>query len=94
MIYIFSSVSENSEVLKRALERDKKNDWAEILPKFPAGGKIKAGDQAYIDITGLSQADLKKTIAQIKKSGAFWGIIDPDGSSEDPASFFFDGASD
>ena len=92
MIYIFSP--KNAAVLVDAIEPDKKNNWAELLPEFPADGKIKAGDQVYVDISGLSQADLKKKLAPIKKSGALWGIIDPEAASEDPALFFFDGASD
>ena len=84
----------NAALLESALESDKKNNWAEVLLEFPNGGKIKGGDQVYVDISGLSQADLKKTLEKIKKNGAFWGIVDPLGVSEDPASFIFDGAID
>ena len=98
MIYILASGKSgkfgNAAILESALEPDKKNNWAEVLLEFPAGGKIKGGDQVYLDISGLSQADLKKTLGQIKKCDAFWGIVDPLGVSEDPASFFFDGAID
>jgi len=86
--------SKNAALFESALEPDKKNNWAEVLLEFPADEKIKAGDQVYVDISGLSQADLKKALVPIKKCGAFWGIVDPEGSSEDPASFFFDGAID
>ena len=91
MINIFSS--KNAAALNRALGPAKKCTWAEILP-IPAGYKFKAGDQLYLDISDLSPAELKKALVSLKKSGAFWGIIDPKGCAEDPASFFFDGASD
>jgi hypothetical protein len=53
-------------------------------------------DFSYIDVSGFSAADIKKNLTQLKKSckGAPWGIIDPKGSLKDPASLFFDGASD
>ena len=56
----------------------------------------KDGDITYIDVSGLSGADLKKTITQIKKrcKNTPWGIIDPKGTVLDPAALFFDGASD
>ena len=92
MIYIFSS--KNTAALLNALATGKKNTWAEILPQMPVKYKIKTGDQAYIDIAGLTPAEIKKILAQLKKSGAFWGIIDPKGAAEDPASFFFEGARD
>ena len=97
MIYIFSS--KNTAALKRAPALDKKNNWVEILPlkprQMPAEcKKIRHGDQVYIDISGLSPAELKKVVGQLKKGSAFWGIIDPKGAAEDPASFFFNGAFD
>ena len=53
-------------------------------------------DISYIDISGITAADLKKTVAQLKKrcKNSPWGILDPKGSVNDPASLFFDGASD
>jgi len=55
-----------------------------------------SGDITYIDISGLSDAELKKVITQIKKTckDSLWGIIDPKGSVKDVSSLFFEGASD
>ena len=92
MIYIFSS--ETTGNLGRALKQDKKNIWFKMLTRFSGEEKIVDGDQVYFDISGLSPANLKKTIEQLKKTCAFWGIIDPKGEAEDPALFFFEGASD
>ena len=93
MIYIFSS--RNTAALWRALAPDKKNTWVEILqPALSEYSKINSGDQAYLDISGLSPVEMKKTFGLFKKIGAFWGIIDPKGVAEDPAMFFFDGAYD
>jgi len=54
------------------------------------------GDISYIDITGLTGADINKAMAQLKKccKETPWGIIDPKGSVNDPAALFFEGASD
>ena len=96
MIRIFSS--KNAAVMKRALGA--KTIWAEVLKltqlsqKSFAKEKLNATDQLYLDITGLTKAELKKSIEILKKSGAFWGIIDPKGTAADPASFFFQGAGD
>ena len=93
MTYIFSS--RNTAALWRALAPDKKNTWVEILPPtLSEYSKIAAGDQAYLDISGLSPVEMKKTFVLFKKVGAFWGIIDPKGVAEDPAMFFFNGAYD
>jgi len=53
-------------------------------------------DITYIDISGLTSAEIKKTLIQAKKScnNSPWGIIDPKGSVKDCASLFFEGASD
>ena len=91
MIYIFSS---KKAALKRSLGQDKKNTWIEILPQIPKGFSVHPDDQVYLDISGLPQADLNKALGLIKKCVAFWGIIDPKGQTDDPASFFFKGASD
>ena len=92
MIYIFSS--ENEAVLKKALGSAKKNPWAIIIKGDIAKQEIVSWDQVYLDIAGLSPASLKKSIALLKESRAFWGIIDPKGIATDPASFFFMGAGD
>ena len=90
MIFIVSS--KKSE----ALGLGGKAAWAEILPKIPANFRVRADDQVYIDISGMSATEIKKVITLIRKqnSGGFLGIIDPKGAAEDPAAFFFDGASD
>jgi len=53
-------------------------------------------DIAYIDISSFPEADLKKTLAQIKKvcKDTNWGIIDPKGYIKDVAELFFEGACD
>ena len=97
MIYIFSTKE------LTVLGLGKKDTWVKLLPlktKDTRGflraseHEIKTDDQVYLDISGLSPGELKKSIGLLKKSAAFWGIIDPKGSSEDPALFFFEGASD
>jgi hypothetical protein len=57
--------------------------------------KPREGDIAYLDVTGIAPADIKKTVTQLKKRcrDTPWGIIDPRGS-RDPAAWFFEGASD
>jgi hypothetical protein len=58
--------------------------------------KPKDIEIAYIDVTGLSEIEIKKTLTQFKKicKDAPWGIIDPKGNIDDPALYFFEGASD
>jgi hypothetical protein len=53
-------------------------------------------DLTYLDISGFTAADLKKTLLHLKKScrDTPWGIIDPKGTEKDIASLFFEGASD
>jgi len=92
MIYIFSS--NNSASLKRALKQNTKTPWAEVMPQIPKGHKFREDDQAYLDISGLSPAELKKALGTLKKNSAFCGIIDPKGTAGDPTAFFFDGAGD
>ena len=97
MIYLFSSKT------IAALGLDKKDSNFKILPVTPGrelsalksnGYDISSSDQIYLDITSLTPTDLKKSLAQLKKSAVFWGIIDPKGSSPDPALFFFEGGGD
>jgi hypothetical protein len=92
MIYIFSS--ENIAKLKNALEAEKKLAWIKLLPAIPSEHVFNSGDQAYLDVSGLTPGEIKENIGLLKKDGCFWGIIDPKGTVEDPASFFFDGAFD
>jgi len=92
MIYIVSP--KNTAAIRAGLELKEKKTWAEVLPQLPEGYKPLPDDQVYVDISGFSAADLKKAIGPLKKSGVFWGIIDPKGTASDPASFFFEGSGD
>jgi len=92
MIYIVSS--KNLAVIKRALEKEEKQDWIEISIKMPDKRKLKSNDEVYFDYASFSQAELKKALTPLKKNGVYWGIIDPKGAARDPASFFFEGACD
>ena len=58
--------------------------------------KLDDVDFIYIDVADFSDAKINKTLIQLKKSfkGSGWGIIDTKGILKDPASLFFDGASD
>ena len=92
MIYIFSSKSSNA--VKRALAPLIEKSLAALVPGIPKDFKAAAEDLVYLDISSLPPPLMKKNVAQLKKCAAFWGIIDPAGIAEDPASFFFDGACD
>ena len=105
MIYIFSSGIKISGISlsgkAAALGLGDKPAWAKILQishdlKIPPDAEIQAADQVYLDISGLSPAELKSALAALKKNRAasFWGIIDPNGEAEDPALFFFEGGRD
>jgi hypothetical protein len=54
------------------------------------------GDISYVDVSGFTAPELKKTITQLKKTCAdsSWGIIDPKGEVHDSAALFFEGACD
>jgi len=88
MIYIVSSQN------AAALGLGNKSTWAELLPEPPSQDRIRAEDQVYLDISSLSTVKLKKTLESLGKNQVLWGIIDPEGTAEDPAAFFFEGASD
>ena len=88
MIYIVSSKK------AAALGLGQKNAWVTLLPQIRKGELFQADDQVYLDISGLTPAMLKKIIEVLNKNTAFWGVIDPKGAADDPASFFFSGASD
>jgi hypothetical protein len=53
-------------------------------------------DISYLDVSGFSDADLKKTLTQFKKAcnDTHWGIVDPKGTVKDIAALFFEGACD
>ena len=92
MIYIFTS--KKSTALESALKPVLKHIKVEQLSRLSKGQTIQPDDMAYLDISSLSQAELKKNIGRLKKGEFFWGIIDPKGEANDPASFFFEGAGD
>ncbi|PKL23485.1 MAG: hypothetical protein CVV47_14710 [Spirochaetae bacterium HGW-Spirochaetae-3] len=54
------------------------------------------GDMCYVDLSGLDEAARKKALATVKRrcGAEAWGVVDPKGAVEDPASVFFAGASD
>jgi len=87
-IYIFSK---RDAALKKTFSKN-----AEFISGALSKHKPELGDMTYIDISGISPANIKTTITQLKKSckNTSWGIIDPKGSVKDPAALFFDGASD
>ena len=58
-------------------------------------------DISYIDVSGLSEPDLKKALTKLKTKcnpaagqNSSWGIVDPKNSIKDISALFFDGASD
>lgn len=55
-----------------------------------------AGDISYIDITSLDAAERRKSILAFRRrcGQTAWGVADPSGQIDDPASVFFLGASD
>ena len=92
MIFIFSIQKEL--VLRKLLGIDVSTSWLEIIQHLPAKHEFKTGDQAYLDISNLDTAEIKKSVSVLKKNAGFWGIVDPGGVAEDPAFFFFEGAGD
>jgi hypothetical protein len=92
MIFLFSAKK------TAAFKTDKKTTaLIQVLPAAALGRHSpEAGDLSYLDISGLSPADVKKGLARLKKRCACssWGIFDPKGEAPDPAEFFFAGAAD
>jgi len=88
MVYIFSK---NEKTLKKVFPKN-----AEFSVSPLSKHSSSDSDVTYIDISGLSSAEIKKTLTQIKKTcgSSPWGIIDPKGSVKDTAALFFEGASD
>jgi hypothetical protein len=91
-IFLFSSQK------NRSLEGGEKSaPAAELLPlaALPKH-RPEEEDISYVDISGMTTADQKKTAAKLKKicAGSAWGIFDPKGEAPDPALFFFAGAAD
>jgi hypothetical protein len=86
MFFIFTSK-------KTVAGLDKKTVF-EIVPMASMAKCSPLGNTGYLDITGLGAAEIRKGVAALKKRFPLWGIIDPKGQCADPASFFFEGASD
>lgn len=55
-----------------------------------------SGDMSYIDVTGLDGAERRKNILAFRRrcGQTAWGVADPSGEIDDPASVFFLGACD
>jgi len=58
--------------------------------------KPHQGDVTYVDFTGLDEDARRKALVTIRRrcAGEAWGIIDPEGTLDDPAMIFFSGACD
>ncbi|GHV85746.1 hypothetical protein AGMMS50230_13540 [Spirochaetia bacterium] len=89
MIYIFTK---KETALKGIFKKETMFGAVAALSKHSPG----SGDISYLDISGLTAADAKKALTQLKKrcKNGPWGIIDPKGMVKDPAGCFFEGASD
>lgn len=92
MMYVFTN---KESPLKNILPRNTQYFTLNELSKHSAADT----DIFYVDVTNLSDTDIKKTLTLIKKISkvcdtASWGIIDPKGSIKDIAAMFFNGASD
>jgi hypothetical protein len=87
-IYIFT----NKEAAVKSLIAKAQFVPVKDLSKHSAG----SDDITYLDVSGLSAADIKKNVAHLKKNchGSHWGVIDPKGGVADPAALFFEGACD
>lgn len=87
-VFIFTKKQES---LKTVFAKNAKFLTTELSKHAP-----EEGDITYVDVSGLSGAEITKVIPIIKKAckNSSWGIVDPKGQVIDPASLFFDGASD
>jgi hypothetical protein len=88
-VYIFTK---KQEALKPVFAKNAKFLAAAEL----SGHEPEDGDITYVDISGFPAAKAAKAIPAAKKAckNTPWGIIDPKGQIGDPASLFFEGASD
>ena len=87
-IFIFTK---KETLLKKAFPKD-----AEFITEKKSKQKFSEGDISYLDISGISAANISTSVAELKKicKDGSWGIIDPKGSVKDSAALFFEGASD
>jgi len=88
MIYVFTK---KEAALKTVFPKN-----VSFIDSLLIGHSPGSEDITYIDISGFSDIEFKKTLTQFKKihKETHWGIIDPKGSVKDVASLFFEGASD
>ena len=87
-VYIFSK---KEAALKKVFPKD-----TEFVSQAVSKHKPEDGSITYLDISGLSDANYKTALTQLKKAckETSWGIIDVKGVIKDPAALLFDGASD
>jgi hypothetical protein len=86
-----SIITEKEKALKPIFPKDVK-----FFKEIESYHHPEPEDICYLDVSGFSDADIKKAIDRLKKNckNAPWGVIDPKGSIKDPALLFFEGASD
>lgn len=91
-VYYFSSAK------KTGLGLDAKSEkLVQLLPLSNLGKHNPSpGELSYIDISGCSEKEAAKLINTLKRRcpRSPWGIADPKGILQDPAEWFFSGASD
>jgi hypothetical protein len=87
-VFIFTK---KQEALKTVFAKNAKFLSSELSKHAPQDGDI-----TYIDVSAFPAAEITKLFSTVKKAckNTPWGIVDPKGQIGDPASLFFDGASD
>jgi len=88
MVYIFTK---KNAALQALFPKDV------VFATWPLSKHLpSSSDISYVDVSGLSDEEVKKTLTQVKKicNDTPWGIIDPKGSVKDPALLIIEGASD
>jgi hypothetical protein len=88
-IYVFT---DKAAPLKSIFEKKAQFLPASDLSKHSPGTE----ELTYIDVSGLTDADIKKLLPKLRKicRKSTWGIIDPKGTVKDTAALFFEGACD
>jgi len=82
--------TDNEKALKKFFPEDAVFFSVSGLSKYNSDND----ELTYLDIANFTDVDLKKNITKLKNCCKNWGIIDLKGKTEDPASFFFEGACD
>jgi len=81
-------------------EKQKKETYPKNTQFFSLADFFKhspeSDDITYYDMSNIPEAEIKKTLTQIKKicEETHWGILDRKGNIKDPAALFFEGACD